>query len=142
MFLSAFTSRSYAGESSRPAVLCAENRSGHQFPVAWGLYHCDQKLTEEELARVMGLLNTEAGDYAIAHVNTNMGFSAGLIVCKIETVAMEYTAEVVLCFTERQFPAKVNWEKMAEVYMGERNLELLALIGIDKPVPDQSRYDY
>jgi len=34
-FLGAFTSRSYASESSRPAVLCAENRSfGHSMTLS------------------------------------------------------------------------------------------------------------
>ena len=112
------------------------------FGAIWDQYNSKQRLTEEELARVMGLLNTEAGDYAIAPVNINMGFSAGLIVCKIETVAMEYTAEVVLSFIEKQLPATVNWNKMAEVYMGKRNLELLYLIGMENPSPNHSRYDY
>lgn len=108
----------------------------------WDSYHFEQRLTKKELARVMRLLNKEAGDYVIAPENTNMGLSAGFAVYKIGIEGMEYTADAVLRFTEKQLPANVNWVKMAEMYMGERNLELLVLMGIDKPVPDRSRYDY
>src|SRR3989344_5626150 len=92
------------------------NRSGHQFLVAWDLYHRDQKLTEEELARIRGLLNTAAGDYAIYPANTGMGFSAGLVMLRIGIAGMRYAAEKVLQFIEKQLPTTVSWSAMAELY--------------------------
>ena len=118
------------------------NRSGATINLKLEGYNQEEKLTEEEMARLLKLINTVAGDYALAPCNTNMGLSAGFALWWIMVAGMLHTAECALSFTERQLPETVAWETMAEAYMGERNLELLGIIGIERPVPNKSRYDY
>lgn len=118
------------------------NMSGAIITTSFDVYYQDQRITPREMARMLRLLNTKEGDYAITPINTNMGLSAGFSVIRISTAGTLHPAETVLSFTKRQLPAAVSWESMAETYMGKRNLELLAVIEIEKPVPDQGRYDY
>ncbi len=113
---------------------------GH--PITYHLSVKGEKVTGSEMERILSLANGD--DYVIMPVNTDMGFSAAIVVATAESQApgLPLTSERLLTVTAKQFPASRPWERVAEVYMGPRNLELLAQIGISQPSPNQSRYDY
>lgn len=103
-------------------------------------YTQDNKLSEFELAIVLGLMNKK--DYAITPINTNMGLNAGFAVCEIKREGMYIYPEPVLQFTQRQLPEGTDWSEIAECYMSPRNLELLRLAGIEKPKKSRVHYEY
>lgn len=101
-----------------------------------------EKLTESEMEKILSLMNGD--DYVICPQNMNMGFMAGIVIATAESQAsgMPLTSQSLLSFTDKQFPKGYTWGKVAKVYMGERNLELLSMIGIPEPKRSKSHYDY
>jgi hypothetical protein len=108
-------------------------------PYKWDLYHHDMRMTGDELERVIGLMNDES--YAIMPIVTDMTIGHGFSVIWIDPYGCERPRSV-LKFLERQMPNSTTWEQMAECYMGEMNLELLDMIGAEKPDPKMSSYNY
>jgi hypothetical protein len=111
-------------------------------PITYRMSADDEALTENEMERILSLMNGD--DYVISPQNMNMGFRAGIVVATAEAQApgLPLDSRWLLSFTDKQFPASYTWEQVADVYMGPRNLELLAQIGAEAPDPRKSRYDY
>ena len=102
----------------------------------------DEKISEEEVKEVLGLLNKQ--DYLMIPTNINYGFREAFSVYKVENSVPGIPLEVdrVLTFAMKQMPESISWENMAEHYMQERNLELCDLAGFRRPKASISHYVY
>lgn len=103
-------------------------------------YNQEEKLTATELDHILNVMNKE--HFALYPINTNFGLSAGFAVCQITLEGMLTLAEPILQFTVKQLPSEVNWLRMSECYMSERNKELLKIAGLDEPQHSQEYYSY
>ena len=111
------------------------SRSVHE--IAIDLYHHDQKLSKNELEKVLSLIGKET-QLVITPINTNYGFSVGFAILYADIYG---TKIPFLAFIEEQLPKGYDFNRLSEVFNREDNIEMLVSCGLEKP-EEKWHYEY
>jgi hypothetical protein len=102
------------------------------------------EMSPQEADRMLSLFNQLSGRFAIAPENFifNVGFRV-YAVDRTDTDARELNYRTLFDFRDSQFPDGYDWERVADVFMNERNLDVLRLMNVlEMPIRDRTRYEY
>jgi hypothetical protein len=106
-------------------------------------YHLttDARLSSDEVGRILNAVRTH--NLLLFPTTTNFGFRISFSVVRAEqpTPGVDPDLECLLLFGEKQLPPEHSWETLSEVFLGERNRELMDLYGLP-PIRDRVHYEY
>lgn len=109
------------------------------FRVYENLFYNDQKISSDEIERVLGLICKKTG-LSITPENTNQGFSVGFHV--LYAADSQRQSKSVLMFLEDQLPEEYDFNRLSEVFMRSDNIERLVSCGLKAPTRNRGDYEY
>ncbi|MBR9682466.1 MAG: hypothetical protein GOV02_02220 [Candidatus Aenigmarchaeota archaeon] len=107
-------------------------------------YHEDQKISDDEIKQVLKIIT----DFRMPFVPFSTSFDIWFGVYDSDNKGFFQDAgDMRLVFNEKQLPEGYNFDKLSEIFLTDRNKELLKFFGLDKEhnikkMKDRSNFTY